>query len=106
MSVMDWEAVKLIGVAVGLISGALTVGEKLCKWGKSAYQYIKKLKKVVALGEGSGIVPVVQSLKKHTWSGHDHAKRPKPLTVIGDAAQAIYRFRGAYPLQSYYRFYM
>ena len=56
---MDWEAVKLIGVAVGLISGALTVGEKLCKWGKSAYQYIKKSKNLVAPQDGSAELPAV-----------------------------------------------
>lgn len=61
---MDWEAVKLIGVAVSLISGALTVGEKLGKWGKSAYQYIKKSKKLVALRERSSVVPAVRSFKK------------------------------------------
>ncbi len=103
---MDWEAVKLVGIAVSLVSGALTVGEKLGRWGKSAYQYIKKSKKVVALQDESAIVPVVESLKKHNWNGHDHAKKSKPLTVIGDTAQAIYRFRGACPLQTYYKFYM
>jgi hypothetical protein len=83
---MDWEAIKLIGIAVSLVSSALTVGEKLCKWGKSAYQYIKKSKKLVAIREGSAVVP--------------------SLTIIGDTAQALYRFRGACPRQTYYRFYM
>ena len=40
---MDWEAVKLVGVVVSLVGGALTIGEKLCKWGKSAYQSFKKI---------------------------------------------------------------
>lgn len=39
---MDWEAVKLVGIVVSLVGGALTIGEKVCKWGKSAYQHFKK----------------------------------------------------------------
>lgn len=62
MSGMDWEAVKLVGIAVSLVSGALTVGEKLFKWGKSTYQYIKKSKKLVALREGRAEFSTVRYL--------------------------------------------
>ena len=46
VGMIDWEADKLIGVVVSLVGGALTIGEKLCKWGKSAYQSLKKIQNV------------------------------------------------------------
>ena len=75
---MDWEAVKLIGIAVSLVNGILTVGEKLCKWGKSAYLYIKKSKKVVALQDGNtlflfGNIEQIKKLQKDGLS-EDAAK--------------------------------
>ncbi len=48
---MDWEAVKLVGIVVSLVGGALTIGEKVCKWGKSAYQHLKKVSEATTLGK-------------------------------------------------------
>jgi hypothetical protein len=40
---MNWDAIKLVGVVVSLVGGALTIGEKLCRWGKFTYQSLKKI---------------------------------------------------------------
>lgn len=42
---MDLEAqIKLIGTAIGAITGLITFGEKVYKWGKSAYESLKKMR--------------------------------------------------------------
>lgn len=82
---MDVDLFKI----VGLVSALFAIGDKV-------YTYAQKWRESRR-----------QSLfKKSTKSGLAPFRKVLRLTVTGDTAQAIYRFRGACPRQHYYKFYM
>lgn len=87
---MDWDDIKLIGVVISLVSGALTVGEKLCKWGKSAYQSLKKIHSATRARQND-------PLNLGSYS---------KLTHISPAYDIDISIYASCPRQYYYRYYM